>query len=445
MSRLRRPAKPLAVLLAFAGLMAALAGCAYLKPNSLSLSQTGAVGPVTVHFALCTEPTPNCEENESGGTFQYLLGIAVPPGSTPPPTITATSPNGGPPIVFSLNEEVAREMAASSLSLEKLLAEEEAPPEVRQILGGAWPPSGLQGIGYLSAPVEEPDASNLEWSVDAPFGLPVAADGSPFAGPFGTGLAFGFRPVTSEFPANRPVHCVRVESESPESGSAVCAGNSQQSQIGTSDLKIGAPAKGSVFLGGKAKLLFPFNFATTATPSPSFALSAISTLPKAKFSLSSPTFTPGVPDPTTRRSPTANQTVTVTVPKNAKPGTYEVTLTATTPQGGSVSQVAKLKVSKAKISLGGVKLNKAKGTATFSVKIPGAGTLTASGKGIAKVKKSARKAKKPKRLKLTIKAKGKAKKQLTEEGAAKVGVKVTFKPLSGTAVTKSKKIALKQN
>lgn len=443
MSRLRRPAKPLAVLLAFVGLIVALTGCVYFKPNSLSMSQAG-VGPVTVHFVLCTEPEPNCGPTESEGTLQYLLGIAVPPGSTPPPTITATSPNGAP-IVFSLNEEVAREIAASSPSVEQLLAEEKAPPEVKQIIGGTWPPSGLQGIGYLSAPVQETEGSNLEWSVDAPFGLPVAADGSPFAGPFATGLAFGFRLVTNELPANRPVRCVRVESESPESGSAICAGNSQQGQIGTSDLKIGAPAKGSAFLGGKAKLSFPFNLATTAVPSPSFALSATSTLPKAKFSLSSPTFTPGVPDPTTHRSPTANQTVTVTVPKNAKPGTYEVTLTAKAPQGGLVSQVAKLKVTKQKLSLGGVKLNKKKGTATLSVKIPGAGTLTATGKGIVKAKKSAKSLKKPKTLKLTIKAKGKAKKQLAEEGIAKVSAKVTFKPTSGTSVTKTKKITLKMN
>lgn len=134
----------------------------------------------------------------------------------------------------------------------------------------------------------------------------------------------------------------------------------------------------------------------------------------------------------------------MTVPKNARPGTYDVTLTAKTAQGATVSQVAKLKVSKAKLSLGGAKLNKTKGIATLSVKIPGAGTVTATGNGIAKVKKPAKKAKKPKRLKLTIKAKGKAKKQLAEEGTAKVTAKITFKPLSGTPVTKTKKITLKR-
>jgi hypothetical protein len=445
LSRLRRPAKPLVVLVAFALLALVFSACAYFKPGSFSLSQPGAVGAARVHFVLCTEPEPNCGPSETEGTLQYLLGIAVPPGSTPPATVTATPLNGAPPIVFTLNEEVSRAIAASSSGNQKFLEEEGAPPEVLQMVGGTWPPSGLQGVGYLSAPIQETKGSTLEWSVDADFGLPVAADGSPFAGPFATGVALGFRPVTSELPANRPVRCAQIESESVEEGSAVCGGSAQQGQIGTSDLKIGAPAQASAFLGGKAKLAFPFNFATTAVPSPSFALSATSTLPKAKFSLASPTFVPGTPDPTTHRSPTANQTVTVTVPKKAKPGTYEVTLTASTPQGGLVSQVAKLKVTKQKLSLGGVKLNKSKGTATLSVKIPGAGILTATGKGIAKAKKSAKQAKKPKTLKLTIKAKGKAKKQLAEEGTAKVSAKVTFKPTSGTPVTKTKRITLKQN
>ncbi|HEY3435643.1 MAG TPA: hypothetical protein VGK41_08315, partial [Solirubrobacterales bacterium] len=331
-------------------------------------------------------------------------------------------------------------LAAGSAALNKLAKEEGEDFDFTQV----WPPAGLQGVGYLSAPYQEQEGVAVEWNVDADFGLPAGPGGGSFGGPFAAGLASGVRGVDGEQPADRPVRCFRFESP-PQDNEAICFGTREQRQIGISDLKIGAPAQASAFLGGQAKFAFPFDFATTVTPSPTFGLLALSTLPKAKLSLSSPTFVPGVLDPTTHRSPTTNQTVTVTVPKNAKPGTYEVTLTATTPQGGSVAQVAKLKVTKAKISLGGAKLNKAKGTATLSVKIPGAGTVTASGKGVVKAKKSAKKAKKPKRLKLTIKAKGKAKKQLAEEGTAKVGVKVTFKPNSGTPVTKTKKITLKQN
>jgi hypothetical protein len=440
LSRLRRPAKPLIALVALLTAALVFSACAFLKPGSLTLSQPGGVGSVRVHFMLCTEPEPDCSPSGDTEEIQYLLGIAVPPGSTPPATVTAVPVGGGNPLVFTLNDEVATEIAAASAHL-KQLAEKEGEGDA---VPPVWPPAGLQGVGYLSNPHLEQKGVQLEWNVDADFGLPAAADGSPFPGPFATGLSFGTRKVSPGQSPSRPVDCWRFENEPTESES-LCIGTVLQGQVGTSDLKIAAPAKTSVFLGGKAKLTFPANFATTTSPSPSFALSASSTLPKATLSLSSPTFTPGVPDPTTHRSPTANQTVTVTVPKNAKPGTYNVTLSAQTPQGGVVSQVAKLKVSKAKLSLGGVKLNKTKGIATLSVKIPGAGTVTATGKGIAKVKKPAKKAQKPKRLKLTIKAKGKAKKQLAEEGTAKVTAKITFKPLSGTPVTKTKKITLKRN
>lgn len=442
MSRLRRHTKPLIVLVALSVMALVFSACAFFKEGSLTLSQAGGIGSVRIHFALCTEPEPECSPTENTEESQYLLGIAVPPGSTPPATITAPPVGGGAPLVFTRNDEVATEIAAASANLKKLAEKEGEPDKAPPV----WPPSGLQGIGYLSNGQLEQEGVQVEWNADAEFGLPVAADGSPFPGPFATGLTLGWRQVGPGLSASRPVDCVRFEEgEESEESDALCLGTMMQGQIGTSDLKIGAPAQTPVFLGGQAKVSFPANFATTASPSPTFGLSATSTLPKAKLALASPTFVPGAPDPTTHRSPTADQTVTVTVPKNAKPGTYDVTLTATTPQGGTVSQVAKLKVSKAKLSFGGVKLNKAKGIATLKVKIPGSGTVTASGKGIAKVKKPAKKATKPKTLKLTIKAKGKAKKQLAEEGAAKVSAKVTFKPLSGTPVTKTKKITLKKD
>lgn len=444
MSRLHRPVKPLVVLAAVLVAALVVSGCAFLKPGSLTLSQPGGIGSARVHFVLCTEPEESkCNPSEDTEEVQYLLGIAVPPGSTPPATITAAPVAGGSPLVFTRNDEVATEIAAASASLHKL-AEEEG--EGGELGAQAWPPAGLQGVGYLSNAQLEQEGVLIEWNADADFGLPAAADGSPFSGPFATGLTLGIREVSPAQPASRPARCVRFEAGvEPQDGDAICIGTVLQGQTGTSDLTIGAPAKTPVFLGGKAKVSFPFNFATTASPYPGFGLAASSTLPKAQLKVSNSTFTPASPDATTHRSPTAPQTVTVTVPKNAKPGTYDVTITATTPQGGSVSQVAKLKVTKPKITLGGVKLNKGKGTATLSVKIPGAGTLTASGKGVVKAQKKAKNAKKPKTLKLTIKAKGKAKKQLAEEGAAKVNAKVTFKPSSGAPVTKTKKITLKQN
>lgn len=427
MSRLRRPAKPLILLLAFAGLAAALSGCVYFKANSLQVSQPGGIGSARVHFELCTDPLPACEPNETEGTLQYLLGIAVPPGSTPPQTVTATPLNGGPQIVFTLNEEVAKEMAAASPEIQKLVNEEGASEEVKQIIGGPWPPSGLQGVGYLSDPVLETKTTKFEWSVDADFGLPTAADGSAFAGPFATGIALGIRGVNPEHPANRPVHCARSEEDFMSGDVAICLGTNQQKQAGTSDLRIAAPANSAgVFVGGKVPLSYGLSFASTAPTPPAIAYTATSSLKGAKATAA------------------ANGKVTVTVPKNAKPGTYEVTLTGTAqvPNGASSSAVAKIKVTKPKIKLGAVKLNKAKGTATLAVKVPSAGTLTATGKGLVKAKK---KAKKAKTLKLTIKAKGATKAQLESSGKAKVKAKISFKPSSGITVKKTKSITLKQS
>jgi uncharacterized membrane protein len=163
-------------------------------------------------------------------------------------------------------------------------------------------------------------------------------------------------------------------------------------------------------------------------------------LPGAAVSLSSSTFTPPAPDPSTHRS-SGSDTVTVTIPKTAKPGVYEVTLTAKTAQGGTATQVAKIEVTKPKLKLGKVKLNKGNGTAKLSVGVPSAGTLTVSGKKIVKVKRTA---KGPKTLKVTIKSKGKAKKALGSTGKAKVKAKIVFKPSNGDSVTKTKSITLKK-
>ncbi|HEX6153216.1 MAG TPA: hypothetical protein VFZ19_06800 [Solirubrobacterales bacterium] len=438
MSRLRRPAKPVIVLLAFIGLALSLSACTYYKAGSLALSQPGAIGSARVHFVICTEPEgTTCNPPEETVQVQVLVGIAVPPGSTPPATLTAVPLGGGAPLTFTRNDEVSAEMAAASVNLEKFAKEAEVSEEGTQ----AWPPTGLQGVGYLSAPFQETEGVTQEWTVDADFGLPVPSDGGAFAGPFGAALAFGQRGVSPAQPANRPVRCYRFEAE-PQENEAFCAGTSGQGQIGTSDLKITPAAQTTAFLGGKGTLSFPLNFASTAAALPSFNLAATSTLPKASVKPASPTFTPGVPDATTHRSPLALGTVNVRVPKNAKPGLYDVTLTATTAQGASVSQVAKLKVAKAKIKLAGLKLNKAKGTAILSVKVPAAGALTVSGKGL--VKKKA-KAKKAKTLKILIKPNAKTKALLAEAGKAKVKAKISFKPTGAAPFVKSKSIVLKQS
>lgn len=419
----RRLAKPGLVLVALALLAVALSACAVFKEGSFRMSQPKGIGPVAVHFAICTEPTETgvCEPNESEGQAQYMLSFAVRPGTTPPATITAAPVHGGAPIFFNRNDEVSR-------SITRTAAENES----------TYPPAGTEAVGYLSAVFTGETGATREWSVDTEFGLPVAADGGSFGGPFTMDVIYGWRLVDDMHPADRPVNCFEFVGEPPTDATAICD-SAAEGEIGTSDLKIGAPAQVAAFVGGKVKIAFPFDFASTASPLPSFGLAATSTMPKATLALSTPTFVPGAPDPSTHRSPAASRTVKFTVPSNAKPGVYDVTLTATAPQGGAVSQVAKLKVTKPKLKLGGVKLNKAKGTANLSIGVSSAGTLTVAGKGLVKVKK---KTKKAKTLKITIKAKGQSKAQLEELGKAKVKAKLSFKPTSGIVAKKTKAITL---
>ena len=431
MNRNRRLVKPGLVLVALAVLALALSACATYKEGSLQVTQPGGVGPVHVHFELCTEPSSEgCKPNEDEGQAQYLAIFAVPQGTVSPATFTAKPVGAGAPIVYSRNDQVAQ---AYDQAVTEFSAEIEQPFE--------WPPAGSEGVGYISSVFTEEKGATREWAADADFGLPAGAAGGSFGGPFPFEMASGWRPVSGSAPADRPVHCFNpFEGEPDEEQDAFCAPNEEEpKKLGTSDLKIGTPAATPVFVGGKATLAFPFDFASTASPPPGFTLAATSTLAKAKLKLSSPNFFPGTLDPTTHRAPADAPSVTVSVPKNAKPGSYDVTITATTAQGGAVSQVAKLKVTKPKLKLGGVKLNKAKGTATLSVKVPSAGTLTVAGKGVVKAKKKAKKAKK---LKITVKAKGKSKAQLEELGKAKVKAKLSFKPTSGIAVKKTKAITL---
>lgn len=434
MSSLHPRPKVLFVLVAAAVLALSISACAVFKEGSLQLSQPGGIGNVRVHFELCTDPNVGgCAANEDEGQSQYLLVFSVPAGSKPPATITATPVGAGAPIVYSRNDQVAQSYDEAITSFSQAISE---PVE--------WPPAGSEGVGYLSSVFTEEKGEVREWAVDADFGLPTPADGGPYAGPFALTFASGWREVSPTAPADRPVHCVDPTQGPPEDGDAVCAPEEgiQVHELGTSDLKIGTSSGSTAFIGGKATFAFPLSFASTAGTPPTFTVAATSTLPKAGLKLSDASFAPPAPDPTTHRSAADSRVVTVTVPKNAKPGVYDVTLTAAAAQGGSASQTAQLTVTKPKLKFGAVKLNKSKGTATLAVKVPSAGTLTVAGKGIVKAKKKAQKAK---TLKITIKTKGKAKAKLEDLGKSKVKAKIAFKPVNGAVVKKTKRITLKLN
>jgi hypothetical protein len=99
------------------------------------------------------------------------------------------------------------------------------------------------------------------------------------------------------------------------------------------------------------------------------------------------------------------------------------------------------------LDLGKLKRNKEKGTAILPVKVPGAGTVSLSGKGVVD-----RPGANPKRakaatttIKLKVKAKGKAKKKLNSDGKAKVKLTVTYAPAGGPPVIATKRVKLIKN
>jgi hypothetical protein len=94
-----------------------------------------------------------------------------------------------------------------------------------------------------------------------------------------------------------------------------------------------------------------------------------------------------------------------------------------------------------KVTLGKVKLNKAKGTAALTVTVPGPGKLVLGGKG---VKKATRAVAAKGKVTLTVKASGKALKKLNETGAVGLKAKVTFTPTGGSAGAAFKSLTLKK-
>jgi hypothetical protein len=435
LSSTRRFRKPALLVLAIGVLAVVLSACADFKDGSLSESQPGEIGPVRVHFELCTVSVsnPGCQSNGEGGQSQYMLGIAVPQGSTAPATITAQPVGEGAPIVYTRNDEVAR----------KIAEEEGGEPSE------PWPPAGTEGVGYLSAVFNEEEGQLREWTVDADFGLPSAADGGSFAGPFKSFVATGWRRVDATYPADRPINCGESTSEPSNEPVSSCA-LQEEAEVGTSDLKVKPPASATAPAGGKTTLQFGLDFASSASSLPNFKLAATTTLPQAGLNLANGTFSPPAPDPGTGRSALSLENVTVNVPATAQPGTYDVTLSAIAAAGVSVSKVGRLEVKKPEtppppaettLEFGKLKLNKAKGTATLPVSVSAAGALTVAGKGVVTVR---REAGGPGTIKVTIKAKGKAKKALAATGKAKVKAKIAFTPTNGTAVTKTKSITLKK-
>ena len=90
---------------------------------------------------------------------------------------------------------------------------------------------------------------------------------------------------------------------------------------------------------------------------------------------------------------------------------------------------------------GKLKLNRAKGTATLTVNVPGPGRLVLKGDALKKATKAAKRAG---NVTVAVRAKGKALKALREKGKATLRAKLTFTPTGGAALTKPRNLVLKK-
>lgn len=323
MRRTRLPA----LLTAVAAAALLLGGCVGLKEGSVVLTQPGGIGSVNLRFSICTlvvneeSKSVACGAGSEATEGQFFVGLVVPTGTQAPEALTVTPGPGAGPLTLTRSAEVA-----PALSSNPLLAE----------TGTAVPPAGAEILGYASGTIAEPAGKALEWTVDASLSLPPTADGGSYGGPMRVAVLPASREVTPERPASRPLSCA------PED-LTFCATSEAAVELGTSDLKIAAPAS-AVAPGTQVKVPFTLDFASSAAALPKLSLKATSTLPKARLRLSNASFSRAPTNATTRRAPATTRKVIVDVPASARAGSYELALTATATQGGTAAGVATLTV-----------------------------------------------------------------------------------------------------
>jgi hypothetical protein len=95
-------------------------------------------------------------------------------------------------------------------------------------------------------------------------------------------------------------------------------------------------------------------------------------------------------------------------------------------------------------TLGPIRRNKKKGTATINVTVPNPGDLAASGNGVKAARAVKSKSVGAGQAQLLIKAKGKKRRSLNETGKVKLRVAVTYTPSGGSSRTQSLKVKLKK-
>jgi hypothetical protein len=341
---LRAMHRRFALLLALAASAALLGGCVVIT-GPVVAPQQDVVGKLRLTFNVCASGFDNGddvdpEEEDHPGCFddgnanlnafsssdQLLLGIRAPVGTGAPATIVA-NPAPTPP-------------ASGAVVLRRSASYEAA-------LAASLPPAaGLRWIGYMSDPYDFDDggddvpAQSAQVAVD--LALPATADGGPFVGPLAVRPVVGARIASGTFPAGRPVQCGPSAFVRNDDDATICVDSPTSGLAGTS---INFPTRDFGVVGGKA----------TASPGQTvtlpFGVRGAGALPAGlTATLAAATTLPGVSvAPSQASAPLSNGsntrvTVPVAIPKNAGPGTFDITLTGRLANGQTRTGVAKLTV-----------------------------------------------------------------------------------------------------
>jgi hypothetical protein len=301
-----------------------LSGCVVW--GSAETHQVQTIGAVQTTFTACASASAGCPDLGNSeiqafpGAGQILIGALVPARVGLPATFASTGPE---PLAFSQSPSYTAELQRLE------------------------PHPGLRWAGYISAVTGyAPESGPQALSASLALELGQGADGSPFAGGLAADLLIGARQVTDAFPAARPVACgasltalFDEDPAEPTVAAVICKDDAIDFSVPTRDLGIlpGAAAAGAR-PGTLAVLPFSLRYAGLAGgPGAIYNLTATSALSGGALAV-----TPGAVAPGT--DSTSQALVAVGIPPGARPGTYDVTLTARHPNGQTRRGVGRLTV-----------------------------------------------------------------------------------------------------
>lgn len=312
----RKFARNVALILALAAMATAMTGCVVIQ--SQSGQQLNTIGdPIQLTTTACFSGQTGCPDLGNSGQaatrgFQILLGYRIPAAADAPQSITTVA---GQPLTFNSDPSYASE-------LERL-----APTGPNQ-----------QWVGYRTANIASTPSSPT-FTVSPTFDRPEPENGAPL-GPFDYRVVTGARQTPSPNP-DVPVAC--GSSLTDTSNASICVDSPQVSDVATNleqpnrDLGVlddSVPVQ--VNQGDVARLPFLLAYFGDGANAPTFTLSASTDVAGTSATLGAPTITPNA-------GPN-RVNVGVSVPLNTAPGDYDVTLTASLPNGQTRSSTHELHV-----------------------------------------------------------------------------------------------------